>query len=665
MTAPVRIVCGPIVRATSGERTSLWIELSGDAAVMAVLHQHHPAPRRGARGTRHDSRPVRTVQVKGRFYALLVVTGLKPATLYRYEIQVAPAGRSVPRDARAFRRLKPERLDLASRAYELGPTVRTYSRTAAESRFVFGSCRCFEGGWKGGDNFGEDVFEEYASYLGAIASERVTQWPTLMLLLGDQIYADNVPQSVVKAMKAQGRVPPTLGTLKARHDHVEATKAYARQHGIPLEFTAGNGGFHLTEYLDFADLYTASWNAGDVPRLLANIPTYMLADDHEVTDDWNITGGWVDDADSSEAWHNVIVHGMMANWIYQAWGNADWDRADPRMLVLDRAMRTGEDAYRDLFLAFERWFAGDRLVNYFAIESTPRVVMLDTRSDRQHVAPVMRDRVVVSAVAEDRIVSDAQLAWFRDQMKGDGPIVVGSSVPLFQTDLIDVGLFIGTRQVTRIGEQIERNIGGSVTAGQASANIFEFLRRAEDFETISAFPLSWLELLDVIQGCRRVVWVAGDIHFSAIHHGTVGTDARRCLLTHVVSSGFRHYMADDAFRFVGKSSDILAYIERALNSNPAVAEVLDGAQVRVTLGADAVTDALALADAVGRMVPPLDTELLRAATGPNEIDGAKDIRGGVTRVNNVGTLAFSLGVIHVSLGIYRDGAFLWYTQPYR
>jgi len=276
----------------------------------------------------------------------------------------------------------------------------------------------------------------------------------------------------------------------------------------------------------------------------------------------------------------------------------------------------------------------------------------------------MRDRVLVSAVAEDRIVSDAQLTWFRDQMKGDGPIVVGSSVPLFQTKLIDVGLFIGTRQVTQIGEQIERNIGGSVTAGQASANIFEFLRRAEDFETISAFPLSWLELLDAIQSCRRVVWVAGDIHFSAIHHGKVGTDARRSLLTHVVSSGFRHYMADDAFRFVGNSSDILALIQRGLSSNPAVAEVLDGAQVRVTLGADAVTDALALADAVGRMVPPLDTSLLEVATKAGAIDGDKDVTGGVTRVNNAGMLSFDGRTVVVNLGLFRRGGFYWYSNRF-
>ncbi len=661
MTTPIRIVCGPIVRATSRDRTSLWVELSGSAAVMAVLRQHYPAPRRGSRGTTHESRPTRTVQVMGRFYALMVVTGLRPATLYRYELYVAAGGEGVPRDARAFRRLKPEQLDLSSRAYQLGPTIRTYPSTASEARFAFGSCRCFEGGIKGGTNFGDDVFEQYATYLGTIAPDRITKWPTLMLLLGDQIYADNVAKSVVAAMKQKGRVPPKLETLKARHDHLEEAKAYARQHGIPLETTAANGGFHLVEYLDYADLYTAAWSAGDVPRLLANVPTYMIADDHEVTDDWNITGGWVDDAAASESWHDVIIHGMMANWMYQAWGNADWDRADPRVQVLEQATRTGKDAYGNLFLAFERWFAGDRLTNYFAIESSPRIIMLDTRSDRQHVAPVTREGVTLSAVAEDRIVSDTQLAWFRGQMKGDGPIVVGSSVPLFQTKAIDIALFLATRQLTKIGEQIERNAGGPTATGQRNANLFEFIRRTEDLETVSAFPLSWLELLDAIQGCRRVVWVAGDIHFSAIHHGPVGA----CTLTHVVSSGFRHYMDDDAFKFVGQAADPIAAVIRQVKEDPALADKLDGQQFRVILRASALADAFALADAVGRMVPPLDHELLDTATGPDDIE-AKDARDGVTRVNNVGMLSFEeKAAVAVRLGLQRDGLFRWYALAYR
>ena len=369
MTAAVGLVCGPVVRATGRDQTSIWVELDRAASVMVVLHQHYPAPRRGARGTDRESAPVRTVQVMGRYYALATVTGLKPGTLYTYDVLVADHGKSAPRDGRAFRRLKPAKLDLSSRRYGMGPTVQTFAAGAKTARIAFGSCRCFDGGFNGGTEFGDDVFERYATYLGTIAADRVTQWPTLMLLLGDQIYADNVAKVVVDAMKKKGRVPPALETLQVRHDNLESAKTYAKQNGIALDTAAGTGGFHVVEYLDFVDLYVAAWNAGDVPRLLANVPTYMIADDHEVTDDWNITGGWVDDADADDAWHAVVIHGMMANWVYQAWGNAAWPADDPRMKVMAEAARTGKDAYGPLFLALERWFAGDRFPCYFTIDS--------------------------------------------------------------------------------------------------------------------------------------------------------------------------------------------------------------------------------------------------------------------------------------------------------
>lgn len=92
-------------------------------------------------------------------------------------------------------------------------------------------------------------------------------------------------------------------------------------------------------------------------------------------------------------------------------------------------------------------------------------------------------------------------------------------------------------------------------------------------------------------------------------------------------------------------------IQRGLTNNPAIAQALDGAQVRITLGADAVSDAFALADAVARMVPPLDSALFARAVGDGRIPSS-DVRNGVSRANNIGRLLFgSSERITVSLGV--------------
>lgn len=61
-----------------------------------------------------------------------------------------------------------------------------------------------------------------------------------------------------------------------------------------------------------------------VRRALANIPTYMIFDDHEVTDDWNETRKWCSKiyADDNALGSRIIQNGLVAYSLCQHWGNA-------------------------------------------------------------------------------------------------------------------------------------------------------------------------------------------------------------------------------------------------------------------------------------------------------------------------------------------------------
>jgi hypothetical protein len=58
-----------------------------------------------------------------------------------------------------------------------------------------------------------------------------------------------------------------------------------------------------------------------VARALANCATYMICDDHEVTDDWNLNGRWVARVTATSLGKWVIANGLMAYGAFQAWGN--------------------------------------------------------------------------------------------------------------------------------------------------------------------------------------------------------------------------------------------------------------------------------------------------------------------------------------------------------
>ena len=56
-------------------------------------------------------------------------------------------------------------------------------------------------------------------------------------------------------------------------------------------------------------------------RVMANVPTYMIFDDHDITDDWNFSQFWVNRAHTSSLGIQVLRNGLMAYTVFQDWGN--------------------------------------------------------------------------------------------------------------------------------------------------------------------------------------------------------------------------------------------------------------------------------------------------------------------------------------------------------
>ena len=65
-----------------------------------------------------------------------------------------------------------------------------------------------------------------------------------------------------------------------------------------------------------------------VRRALANVPTYMMVDDHDVTDDWNMLRDWCEQVYKRPLGRRVIQNGLLSYAIFQAWGNTP-DRFAP------------------------------------------------------------------------------------------------------------------------------------------------------------------------------------------------------------------------------------------------------------------------------------------------------------------------------------------------
>jgi hypothetical protein len=68
-------------------------------------------------------------------------------------------------------------------------------------------------------------------------------------------------------------------------------------------------------------------NLPKVRRAMANVATYMMCDDHEVTDDWNLNPMWRDRVLTAPLGRTIVRNGLLAFALFQAWGN------DPKLFA--------------------------------------------------------------------------------------------------------------------------------------------------------------------------------------------------------------------------------------------------------------------------------------------------------------------------------------------
>ncbi|MDQ3841101.1 MAG: alkaline phosphatase D family protein, partial [Actinomycetota bacterium] len=253
------LVLGPLLRYAGETDATVWVETDA-ACEVEVL---------GCRS--------RTFDVEGHHYALVHVSGLEPGGTYEYEVL----------------------LDAEKRWPEAGsgfpPSVIHTVVSGEPLKIVFGSCRNFTPheaphAWTDEeDDRGLGVDALYAM-AARLRDEPAESLPHALVLLGDQIYADEPPYD-------------TIEFIRSRRD------------------TGKPPGEEAANFQEYARLYRDSWRAPTIRWLLSTVPSAMTFDDHEVTDDWNISEAWIEEMRTHPWWNEQIIGAYTSYWIYQHLGN--------------------------------------------------------------------------------------------------------------------------------------------------------------------------------------------------------------------------------------------------------------------------------------------------------------------------------------------------------
>jgi hypothetical protein len=352
------LVLGPILRRVEGTRATVWVETAGPATVEVRTD--------GAAGGAG-----RTFTAYGRHYALVVVDDLPPAATTGYRLLLdgeqvwPPADYPYP-----------------------APAIRT--RGGHEPvRLIYGSCR--QATPHATNRHPPDALDAYAVRLAAAvrAGTADADWPDSMVLLGDQVYADETS-------------PAVRGWLKRRR---------RRRPDAPATQVVG--------FDEYTRLYLESWTDPDVRWLLSTVPSMMIFDDHEIIDDWNTSDSWRREQQEQSWWPERIAAGLSSYWVYQHLGNLSPGElaADP----LYRAVCAADDA-TSVLADFGAKADGDRAGyrwSYALQLGRTRIVILDNRAGRE-LEPGQR-----------AMLPDAEWRWLVESVS-DGDydhLVLGSSLP--------------------------------------------------------------------------------------------------------------------------------------------------------------------------------------------------------------------------------------------
>jgi hypothetical protein len=408
-------------------------------------------------------------------------------------------------------------------------------------KIIHGSCRKPHG-----------VGKEMLSALDTIIEDtaiNTTQRPQQLFLTGDQIYADDVAKPLLAALTDAGNflfsgnqeeVLPLVNVPASMLASVGRTDAVRNK----AMFTTEHSENHLLSLAEYAAMYLFAWSdilwPGDLPvvehawttnqegmpvskqqireeelymrtiaqlrqfqstlprvrRALANIATYMICDDHDVTDDWFLDGEWCHKVLGNDLGRRIIRNGLLTYALFQSWGNTPGQFDKPNGTALLQAVNTWRGDESDEHAATiaeviglprpfegsgELQRSGQSLQWHYSFSGLRyQVIVMDSRTRRIYLSPNEFPGLLSPEAIATQVVAFAR--------KDVDVTLIVSATPVLGVDLMET---IQLWSRVRLKEN------------------YTFDREAWALER-----LTYQNFLKAIGPMQRVVVLSGDVHYA-------------------------------------------------------------------------------------------------------------------------------------------------------
>lgn len=565
---PEKLLAGPILRRTTKNRICVWLASREPLSIRLTITD----PQEKALGQSDlDDLKAQHAQLG--------------QNLHVYLLQARSGEKEFPLDTLLYYKLdeidsqgNPQAIDLQHLAYGALPSP-SFFIPSKLNHLLHGSCRKPHGGFNPEKQSAMPDALSHGHRLLEKTHGDLTQRPPILLLTGDQIYADDVAISLLALLRQKSteitgrhemlplvdspslsdaslttRLDPLKIPLHGRKQILKERYKISSTGNVDKKsgFSSGESENHLFSFGEFAAMYIyafgnipawepiwdwqalqdigvtdpkeaeKAWQAqkkplqvyhqtlGDIRKLLANISTYMIFDDHDVTDDWNITGNWYDSVRDSPLGRRIVSNALAAYWAFQAWGN-DPDNFDKDLILTITQHLSDEDSDKadryDLHTWKSRGWG-------FSIATEPPIIAIDSRTQRQY------ENKYYPAVLLDRYALDwlrvewAKLKTGQDIDENTCPLLIATT-PVMGFSTIEfiqqLGLWLAglieswkpIRYLEKLADQEGFLIGWMVNQLDAES----WSSNKEGF-------VAFMYALRQRMGIKRCAFLSGDVHYA-------------------------------------------------------------------------------------------------------------------------------------------------------
>jgi hypothetical protein len=374
------LLAGPILRRTEPDAVTVWMALKEPCCVTLRVYETDDgeglATSPVLEGTRLTAR-------LGQYLHVVAVTArstrrdrLQPGTLYAYDLGFDRSASPLPSTdshytlQQALQGAAATAVSISYFGHQL-PTFALPPDDLNQLRIVHGSCRKPHGSGRDALPILDDLIAQH--------STRADERPHQLFFTGDQIYGDDVADPMLAMLTDAGDTllgwheslpliptPISQQTAVASHQLKPGDRRYIAEHQAGL--TAGlhhkrqRVNSHLLSLGEYCASYLFAWSpvlwADELPtqhevyghtaakpqatkqwnkdldllqgfretlakvrRSLANIPTYMMFDDHDISDDWYLNQAWCVRVLGKPLGRRAVQNGLLAYAVFQGWGN--------------------------------------------------------------------------------------------------------------------------------------------------------------------------------------------------------------------------------------------------------------------------------------------------------------------------------------------------------